>query len=342
MSLTATGRSGRATWWRVLAPSPGMLIGIALFVALLLHQGIERLADELAVAGWGILVLAAYHTTSIFSDAIAWRGLIDGRRRPPLTALAWTRWIGESVNALLPVMQIGGNIVRARDMARRGVAAPVAGASVVVDVTLEALTQFAFALIGLGLLLVGSRGTGLLLPTVVGAGTMFLLVGAFALAQRLGLFGAAVRALRRMGGPENWLPDAAGADELDAQVVRTYGNRAGVWSGTAWHLIGWTCGVGEVWLALRFLGHPVDLQSAFILESLGSAVRAAAFAVPGAIGVQEGGLVVLGGVLGLPPDLCIALSLAKRAREILLGVPGLIAWQLGAARARAREEEEEE
>lgn len=341
MALTATGRSGRATWWRTLAPSPGMLVGIALFVALLMHQGVERLVDELAIVGWGILLLAAYHTSCIFSDALAWRALIAERRRPPLTALAWTRWVGESVNTLLPVMQIGGNIVRARDVARRGVPPAVAGASVVVDVTLEALTQFAFALIGLGLLLIGSRGTGLLVPTVVGAGTMLLLVGAFALAQRLGLFGAAVRALRRMGGPEEWLPDAAGADELDAQIMRSYGDHAGVWRGTAWHLVGWICGVGEVWLALHFLGHPVDVSSAFILESLGSAVRAAAFAVPGALGVQEGGLVVLGGVLGLPPDLCLALSLTKRAREILLGVPGLIAWQLGASRARARAEDGE-
>jgi putative membrane protein len=339
MALTATGRTGRAARWRVLAPTPGMMVGLTLFVALLVHHGVGRLMAELAVAGWGILILAMYHTTSIYSDAAAWRALITSDRRPSMRAMVWARWIGESVNSLLPVMQIGGNIVRARDVARRGVPASLAGASVVVDVTLEAVTQFAFALLGVGLLVLGSRGVGLLVPTLVGAIIMGILVGAFALAQRLGLFGAAVRALRRMGGPESWLPDAASADELDAQVVRTYGDRSGVWRGTAWHLLGWMCGVGEVWLALHFLGHPVDVTSAFVLESLGSAVRAAAFAVPGALGVQEGGFVVLGGVLGLPPDTCIALSLTKRAREILLGVPGLIAWQLAVSRARDRGEE---
>jgi putative membrane protein len=338
MSMTMTGPSGRAPRWRMLAPSPGLLFGIALFVALVVQQGVGRLADELAVAGWWILLLTLYHVSSLVSDAVAWQSLLGPRERPSVAALTWARWIGESVNALLPVMQIGGNVVRARIVARRGVPGPVAGASVVVDVTLEAVTQLAFALIGVGLLVLGSRSKGLFVPILIGSATMCLLIGAFAVAQQVGLFGAAVRALRRMGGPEHWLPDAAGADELDAQIVRIYGDRAGVWRGGAWHLAGWALGAGEVWLALRFLGHPIDFTSSLVLESLASAVRAAAFAVPGALGVQEGGFVVLGGVLGIPADVCFTLSLAKRAREILLGVPGLIAWQVGVARARARGE----
>ncbi len=98
-------------------------------------------------------------------------------------------------------------------------------------------------------------------------------------------------------------------------------------------------GVGEVWLALSFLGHPVSLLSAMMLESLGQAVRAGAFAVPGALGVQEGGYVMLGRVLGLGPETALALSLAKRVRELLLGIPGLIAWQLDAVTAESERHE---
>ncbi|MDX6769446.1 MAG: TIGR00374 family protein, partial [Elusimicrobiota bacterium] len=64
------------------------------------------------------------------------------------------------------------------------------------------------------------------------------------------------------------------------------------------------------------------------LESLGQAVRAAAFAIPGALGVQEGGYLVLGGLLGIAPDTALALSLTKRFRELVLGLPGLLVWQL--------------
>ena len=72
-----------------------------------------------------------------------------------------------------------------------------------------------------------------------------------------------------------------------------------------------------------------------MLESLGQAVRAGAFAVPGALGVQEGGYVMLGRVVGLGPETALALSLAKRVRELVLGIPGLIAWQLDARGDRA-------
>src|SRR5262249_22059905 len=57
--------------------------------------------------------------------------------------------------------------------------------------------------------------------------------------------------------------------------------------------------------------------------------------VPGALGVQEGGYLALGRLLGFDPETSLALSLSKRARELLLGMPGLVAWQLDASRREA-------
>ncbi len=54
--------------------------------------------------------------------------------------------------------------------------------------------------------------------------------------------------------------------------------------------------------------------------------------MPGGLGIQEGGLVLIGSQLGLTPELALALSLAKRARELLVGVPCLIVWQTGEGR----------
>ena len=61
-----------------------------------------------------------------------------------------------------------------------------------------------------------------------------------------------------------------------------------------------------------------------MLESVGQAIRGAAFAIPGALGVQEGGYLLLASAVGLPSETGLALALAKRARELLLGVPGLL------------------
>ena len=60
-----------------------------------------------------------------------------------------------------------------------------------------------------------------------------------------------------------------------------------------------------------------------LIESLMHAVRGAAFAVPGALGAQEGGLIVLCAIFGVPPEAALALSLVKRLPDLVLGVPGL-------------------
>ncbi len=73
-----------------------------------------------------------------------------------------------------------------------------------------------------------------------------------------------------------------------------------------------------------------------ILESLAFALRSAAFAVPAGVGVQEGGYVALGAVFGLGPEIGLALSLLKRAREILLAAPALLAWKMVELRAWRR------
>jgi hypothetical protein len=86
-------------------------------------------------------------------------------------------------------------------------------------------------------------------------------------------------------------------------------------------------GCTETWLALRWLGHPVGFAAALVLESLTQAARHLFFFVPAGLGVQEAGLIGVGHVLGIGRDVAIALSLAKRMREILFGLPALAAWQ---------------
>ena len=84
------------------------------------------------------------------------------------------------------------------------------------------------------------------------------------------------------------------------------------------------------------LGTPVSWANALLLESLGQAIRGAGFAIPGALGVQEAGYLLLGPLAGLPADAALALSLAKRSRELLLGLPGLLYLRLATRSVFAR------
>jgi uncharacterized membrane protein YbhN (UPF0104 family) len=129
-----------------------------------------------------------------------------------------------------------------------------------------------------------------------------------------------------MGRSFGW-PATAQVGGLHTALVGCYRSPGRVTVAALWHLVSWLLGGVEVCLVLHFFGHDVGLGAGMIIESLGQAAKAVGFAVPGAIGVQEGGYVIVCRLLGLSPEIAIALSLVKRLREVVLGIPGLVLWQ---------------
>ena len=163
-----------------------------------------------------------------------------------------------------------------------------------------------------------------------------LLIG-FGVAQRAGLFLGLARTFERVAQGRAGEGLVVSAAALDREVMARYDDSPRLAICAAWRLCGWLWGSVEIWLALWLVGYPVGMLEAVILESLGQAVRSAGFALPGGLGAQEGGILAGGLALGIPPDLALAAALIKRARELAYGVPGLVAWSLGArARRRAR------
>jgi uncharacterized membrane protein YbhN (UPF0104 family) len=84
------------------------------------------------------------------------------------------------------------------------------------------------------------------------------------------------------------------------------------------------------------MGETISLSQVIALESLIFALRSAAFVVPGALGLQEAGYALLGPLFGLDPATAVTLSLIKRARDISIGLPALILWQVAALRSGLR------
>jgi putative membrane protein len=192
-------------------------------------------------------------------------------------------------------------------------------------------SQIVFTVLGLALLIPGLRDPSLSRWLVVGLVLATAVVIVFVSAQRSGLFYLIERALVRIGQKGGW--SALGqADGLHSTIRVLYASPARLSAALAAHLVSWLLGGFEVMLALHLVGVAVDFRDGLIIESLGHAARAVGFAVPASLGVQEGGFVLICGVLGVPPQAAIELSLLKRVREVVLGVPALILWQLGEGR----------
>jgi putative membrane protein len=191
------------------------------------------------------------------------------------------------------------------------------------------VTQLVFVLTGVMLLVIRStEHTALLVAWValIGMGVFIVAVAAFVLFQHRNMFVMFAKLARGLV-PEKWLSSFAGnASAIDDAVVAVYRNRFAFLRANLLRLVGWAAGTGEIWLVMQFLGQPLGVLDAFILESLGSGVRAAAFMVPGALGALEGGFVLFGALFGLPAETALAISLSKRVRELILGLPGLFVW----------------
>ncbi len=304
------------------------LVGAALFTALLVRQGVMSVGGAVATAGWGIAAVAAFHLVPIFLDALAWGVLLPRAGRPPWKSLFWMRWIGESISNLVPSATVGGDIVRARLVAIQGVPLSTAAASIIVDITLGVVTQIVFTLLGLILLIDVTGRTSFVRPTLFGTLIGLVAVAGFYFAQRKGMFRFVGTIITRLVNSPEWSSLVEGGETLDQTVRALYGRRRGVLACCAWTIVSLVASSGEIWIALHALGLPATFVKAIILQSMAMTIRSVAFPVPGALGVQEGGYLVVGNLLGIPGEAAFAISLITRFRDLTVGVPGLVTWQL--------------
>ncbi len=318
----------RAALWLLAA-------GILLFIGLLVSHSLAAVFATLAIAGWGLLWVASFHLLPLVLDAVAIQALFADGARASLRDAVLVRWIGESANSLMPAGQLGGPALMIRQLNQRGVPLQAAVAQITVSTTFQTLAQVVFALVGL--VFVAAQASQSLqhtlrMPLLIASAVLAVPMVMFYLLQRRGLFSKLLHAAARFSGKRHWLRLMSRAEAIDAALQSTYERWPQVAASFAWSLLGWVVGTGEVYLILRLLGSTVSWGDALVLESLGQAIRGAAFAIPGSLGVQEGGYLLLAPLANLTPEVALALSLAKRAREVLLAVPGLVYLHLSERR----------
>ena len=192
-------------------------------VYLVIESGAAQVAHAMGVIGWWLLPITLFHLVPLSFSALSWRQLISPSSSPGTVTLIWIRWIRDSINSLLPVAGIGGDIASVRLAHLQGVPGAQAAASMVVDTTIGVATQLIFVMSGVGLLLMRStERSALLLAWIVliGTGVFFVLIAAFVLFQHRGLFVGFANLARRLVA-EKWLSAfAASASAIDDAVAQ--------------------------------------------------------------------------------------------------------------------------
>ncbi len=301
-------------------------IGLGLAAALVAVYGLGPITQAVEAVGWGVVPVTLVRMGEASGAGLCWWLLLDRRTPRLLNICVLLRWVRESVNVLLPVAQVGGEIVGARLLTFFGVSGSLSSASVLVDLLAQTATQFVFTVLGL-VFLVSVGGADTLVRWVAfGLALMAPALVGFYAAQRYGGVRLIELLAKRFFNDPQWA--ALGSlQAMSDRLVEIYRKPRRLAAVFGLHMAIWFFGVLEIWTALRFMGHPVPYSTALVIESLGQAVRGAAFVVPGGIGVQEGGFVALCAAFGIPAPTAVALSLVKRFPEVALGLPGLFVWQ---------------
>jgi putative membrane protein len=309
------------------------VLGLALIAFLVYMADARAVVHTAAMVGWGFAPVLLVRVVLLYVDSHSWRWLLRPTDRLGLHLATFQRWIGESVSVLLPFAVIGGELVRVRLAMLYGIAGAPALASIVMDAVVAAMSQMLF--FGLGVAIyarIATRPDALTQSILLGGVALSIVVVAMWMSIRGGAVGRFGRLLKGLVAGERvaWLGDAMGS--VDRHIVETADRRGDFWRSVAWRLVGWLLGASEIWLILWLLGRPITVAEALMLDALAGAVRNVFFFVPGGLGVQEGALVLLGGTLGIGSETMLGMALVKRAREVVVSVPGLVAWQVVEAR----------
>jgi putative membrane protein len=308
---------------RKALPLIAALMGIAAMAALVAYFGVGAVLQSLAAVGiGGFAAICAIHIVLIAVMGLAWRALLPGT---PVLVPLWGRLIRDSGSEVLPLSQVGGYVLGARAVMISGVPGTLAAASTIVDVTLEFVAQLAYTALGLIWLLYLQPDTAVATPITVGLVIASAAAAGFFFAQCHGL-GRVDRIARILGG--DWAErTASGAAALHAALAGIYREQGGLWISFLLHLTCWIASAVEAWLALTLAGVSISFGTVMVIESLLYAIRTVAFFIPNAVGIQEAAYILLGGGFGLTPEMALALSLLKRARDLAIGLPSLAAWQ---------------
>jgi glycosyltransferase 2 family protein len=259
-------------------------IGLALTGALVAHFGMDAVARALLAVGWaGFAAICSIHLALIAVAGLAWWVLLPGTSP---WASVWGRLVRDAGCEVLPLSQVGGFVLGARAITFAGLSGILATASTIIDVTLEFLSQLAYTALALSGLLYLQPDTPAGFPVAIGLAAACLLAAGLLVAQRQGfdLFNRLAGALGR-GWAER---SAAGAAALHAAISGIYRRHGRLCANFAIHLASWVVSPVQAWLALRLAGAPLGFGAVLVIESLPAAARSAAFAVPNAVGVQEG------------------------------------------------------
>lgn len=310
-----------------------LVVGLAVLAVVLARFDLGAVAGALTRVGWGGFV--AIVLAGLLAEVVLALGLYPLLPHPvPLPAVIAARQLRDSSGDVLPITQLGGVAFGARALVLVGMKAAQASAAVTADLTTETFAQGLYVLAGVlaSLHLLSADATLSPYTDAMLGGAVFLSLGSigFAILQMAG-----GRWIDRL--TDRLLPGRQGQPRALHDAIHTIYRRHGrVAASILLQFAGWIASGLWLWVMMTVMGTHPSLGSAIAIQALVEGLRSATVFVPVSLGVQEAGYAALAPVFGFTPEVGLALSLLRRARDLVVAVPTLMIWQAIESRRAAR------
>jgi glycosyltransferase 2 family protein len=301
--------------------------GLLLFLVLLWRVGPSAIGQLLWKAGWAIPLVFVPYALKIVCEALGWRfAFPSGPKSIRFNDLVRLTVATKAVQLLTPSITQAGEFMKVHLLRTTGIAVDIGAASVVVAKTTITIAEFLFIMLGLTVAL-GYMTVEPVLTMSVALGIVvmgFGLVGVL-IWQRFGMFRPLIWISRRIGALASFVDRHKGLLSSTENIVREYlDERARFGCSLLWFFLGWTAGIVEAWAFLSILGLTSDIVSVGVIQVWSVIVTRLTTFIPGNLGVQEAGIVMIFSFIGLSPDSAMAFAVLRRLREL-----GWIAAGLG-------------
>ena len=307
--------------WRYLL----FALGLLTLSFLVWHIGPEKIYQAAAQVGAGALLVILIPSLLMYVfEAYGWKLTLGAAaKQTAFWRLFAIRTAGEVVNMTTPTAYVGGEPLKAYLLQRYQIPMVQGLASVVIAKTIMTLAQVLFILIGIALAfwMLGAEGSSgqIAAAGLLTAAVLFFGVAVFIFVQKRGLFMWILQMLRRFGLRIGFVESREEKlRSLDQTILNFYTeHRSAFYASTGLYLLGWLSEALEVYVIIWYLAGPPNPLSAISIGALSVLIKGGTFFIPGSLGAQDGGNLLLLKAFGYSDVTGITFALLRRFRELV-------------------------
>jgi uncharacterized protein (TIRG00374 family) len=268
-------------------------------------------------------------------EAYGWKVVLgQAAQRVPFWRLLTIRTAGEVVNMTTPTAYLGGEPLKAYLLKQSGVSMADGAASVVIAKTTMTIAEVFYILMGIALgfwiLGAGSSAGQTITAALLSVGLLVCSIGGFVMIQQRGLFASVLSLVKKLGLRIKALE--AQEEHLYSidQTIRDFysHHQKAFYASMGLYFLGWMAESLEVFGIIYLLGGSVSALSALSIGALAVFIKGGSFFIPGSLGAQDAGNLLLLQTFGYSDVTGITFALLRRFREVVWIGIGLVCLAL--------------